>query len=489
MKIHAFIYLLLSAATLYAAGKKPNILIILADDLGYADLGFTGSEDIRTPEIDRLAANGVIFENGYVTHAYCGPSRAGLITGRYQARFGMEINATYSPFDRHMGLPVTEKTFGKRLQAAGYRTAIIGKWHLGAAEPFHPNNRGFDYFYGFLSGGHDYFPRNVNTHMPLRLENGKPNYGANEGTSLPLLRNKDAAEFDEYLTTALSQDAAQFVANGDQPFCLYLAYNAPHSPLQAPEEYIAKYKHIKEPKRRVYAAMIDAMDEGIGMVVNSLKESGKFENTLIFFLSDNGGAVPQPWNDYEDWADNGSFRDGKTAVYEGGVHVPFVMHWPAGLPKGKTYPHPVSSLDITAIAVALAGGDASAPALDGTNLVPFLTNEETGTPHEALFWRERGDRTWAVRTPKAKYLHQQGKSKGPELYDMAQDPYEGNNIIEHAPELRAQLAKLWNEWNADNIANNQIHAYEYQEWRLKMYDELNAKLKAEAAKKTPSTID
>ncbi|MGJ8641190.1 MAG: sulfatase family protein [Opitutaceae bacterium] len=474
---------------LTAQAEKPNILVILADDLGYADLGFTGSKDINTPQLDRLAAEGVIFENGYVTHAYCGPSRAGLITGRYQARFGMEINATYSPFDEHMGLPVTEKTFGKRLQSAGYRTGIIGKWHVGAAPPFHPNNRGFDYFYGFLSGGHDYFPKNVQTHMPLRLDNGKPNYGANEGTSLPLLRNQNAAEFDEYLTTALSRDAARFVEDSDQPFCLYLAYNAPHSPLQAPQSYIDKYTHIEDRKRRTYAAMIDAMDEGIGMVVDALKASGKYENTLIFFLSDNGGAVPQPWNKYEDWADNGPFKDGKTAVYEGGVHVPFIMHWPAGLPKGKRYSNPVSALDITATAVALAGGDNSAPKLDGVNLVPFITGESTGIPHEAIFWRERGDMTWAVRTPRAKYLHQNGKSKGPELYNMVEDPYETNNIVDAFPELRAQMAKLWNEWNVGNVANNTIHAYEYQAWRLKMYDDLHAKIQAEAAALEPTTID
>lgn len=366
------LFFILSVTTVFAAdnrppavsssnGSKPNILIILADDLGYGDLGFTGSKEIQTPEIDKLAANGVIFKNGYVTHPYCGPSRAGLITGRYQARFGMEINASYSPFDPHTGLPVDEKTFATRLKPAGYRTGIIGKWHLGSAHPFHPNNRGFDYFYGFLSGGHDYFPHTVNTHIPLKQQNGKLNYGANEGTYLPLLRNKNTAEFDEYLTTALSKDAARFVAQSTEPFCLYLAYNAPHTPLQAPEETIAKYAHIENQKRRIYAAMIDSMDEGIGLVINALKESGKFENTLIFFLSDNGGALPQQWDSYSDFADNGPFKDGKTAFYEGGTHVPFIAHWPAGLPSGQTFEPVVSSLDITATAVALANGDSSAP--------------------------------------------------------------------------------------------------------------------------------
>ncbi|ADE53258.1 sulfatase family protein [Coraliomargarita akajimensis] len=471
-----------------SADERPNILIILADDLGYSDLGYTGSTEIESPVIDKLANNGVIFANGYVTHPYCGPSRAGLITGRHQARFGMEINATYSPFDQHMGLPVDEPTFAKRLQPAGYRTGIIGKWHLGAAPQFHPNNRGFDYFYGFLSGGHDYFPESVNTHLELVLPNGKPNYGANEGTLLPLLRNKNAAEFDDYLTTALSKDAARFVTSSEQPFCLYLAYNAPHTPLQAPKETIAKYSHIKDPKRRIYAAMIDEMDAGIGLVVDALEQSGKLDNTLIFFLSDNGGCVPQAWDSYSDFADNGPFKDGKTSFYEGGTHVPFIAHWPAKL-KPQTYDNIISSLDLAATAVALAGGDDSGKPLDGVNLIPFLTGETTGQPHEALFWRARGDHSWCVRTPRAKYLYQNGKSKGPELYNMEDDPYEQNNVVADYPEVRAQLAKLWNEWNAQNIATNQMHAYEYQELRLKMYEDLAKKVRAEAAKKTPKTID
>jgi len=245
------------------AEERPNVLIIFADDLGYADTGFTGSKEIFTPNLDKLAAGGVVINNGYVTHPYCGPSRAGLLSGRHQARFGLEINLTYSPYDLHSGLPATEKTFGKRLQGAGYRTGIIGKWHLGASYPFHPNNRGFDYFFGFLSGGHDYFPDTVTTSHPLLQPNGKTHYSGNEGCFLPLERNKNAAKFDEYLTTALSRDAAKFVKESEKPFCLYLSYNAPHGPLQAPKKTIAKYKHIDDWHRRIYAAMIDEMDSGL----------------------------------------------------------------------------------------------------------------------------------------------------------------------------------------------------------------------------------
>ena len=256
------------------AQEKPNVLIILADDLGYQDVGFTGSTEIKTPNLDQLAKNGVVVKNGYVTHPYCGPSRAGLVTGRYQARFGLEINLTNSPFDMYNGLPLTEKTFADRLKTSGYTTGIIGKWHMGGSDPFHPNNRGFDYFYGFLSGGHSYFPENVKTTMPLiNSKDGKPHYSANEGSYWPLTRNDKAGEFEEYLTTALSKDAAKFVKNSKKPFCLYLAYNAPHLPLEAPKETIDKYKHIKDVKRRTYAAMIDKMDEGVGVIMDALKAS------------------------------------------------------------------------------------------------------------------------------------------------------------------------------------------------------------------------
>ena len=266
------------------ANDKPNILVILADDLGYADVGFTGAKDIYTPVLDKLAANGVNIKNGYVTHPYCGPSRAGLITGRYQARFGLEINLTNSPFDQYNGLPTSEQTFATRLKKSGYKTGIIGKWHNGSSPVFHPNNRGFDEFFGFLGGGHSYFPESVNTLIPLSLDRNlgdRSHYSANEGTEWPLSRNNKGAEFTEYLTTQLSREAANFVTQSEDPFMLYLAYNAPHTPLEAPKETIQKYSHIKNKKRRVYAAMIDEMDKGIGMVVDSLEKSGKLDLTMV----------------------------------------------------------------------------------------------------------------------------------------------------------------------------------------------------------------
>ncbi|MDU0355925.1 sulfatase-like hydrolase/transferase [Paraglaciecola aquimarina] len=305
-----------------ATDTRPNILVIMADDLGYADLGFTGAKDIFTPNLDALANNGVKMNNGYVTHPVCGPSRAGLITGRYQARFGMEINVTNSFYDEFSGLPLTEQTFATRLQKAGYKTGIIGKWHLGGNQKYHPHNRGFDYFFGFLAGGHTYFPKNVTTTTPLWSEKNpsETHYSANEGSIWPLQRNDNSAEFTEYLTTQLSRDAAKFVAQADNPFMLYLAYNAPHLPLEAPAETIKKYSHIKNKSRQIYAAMVDEMDRGIGMVVDSLKASGKFDNTMIFFLSDNGAAAPLAGMDYKKkrkgklFSDSGKFRDGKGSM-------------------------------------------------------------------------------------------------------------------------------------------------------------------------------
>jgi arylsulfatase A-like enzyme len=468
---------------------RPNILIILADDLGYADTGFTGSNAVQTPNLDRLAANGVILENGYVTHPYCGPSRSGLITGRYQARFGNETNFTYSPYDLHQGLPLTEKTFAERLKPVGYRTGIIGKWHLGASFPFQPKQRGFDHFYGFLSGGHSYWPDSVTTQLDLYSSNGAINYSINEGGNLPLNRNGQVGEFEEYLTIALSRDAAAFVKEGDEPFLLYLAYNAPHSPLEAPDELIQKYRHVEPWTRRVYLAMIDSMDQGIGMVIEALEESGKLDNTLIFFLSDNGGVAPKAGYVNEDWADNGPMRKGKGSVFEGGCRVPYLMHWPDGLPRGKVYEFPVSSLDIAATTVALGGGDTSGHSLDGVNLIPFLDGTRNDAPHVALFWRIRDGTGWAIRTPTAKMLKEGYSSRPPELYDMQDDPYESDNVIDSRPELRQQLAQLWNTWNSKNQSNRFLQSNEYQKKRLEMYRQLDEQLKEDALKRPQLVIE
>ncbi|KXX67300.1 sulfatase [Flammeovirga sp. SJP92] len=469
-------------------GNRPNIIVILADDLGYGDVGFTGCKDIKTPQLDALASNGIICTNAYVTHPYCGPSRAGLLTGRYQARFGMEINPTNSPFDLHMGLPLEEKTFGERLQKVGYKTAIIGKWHMGGAPPYHPNNRGFDHFYGFLSGGHSYFPSGINAISPLINKNGDPNYCANEGDYKPLWRNNGAGEFKEYLTKALSRDAAAFVKSTDKPFLLYLAYNAPHQPLEAPKETIKKYSHIENKYRRVYAAMIDEMDQGIGMVVNALKETGKLENTIIFFLSDNGGDRGiKPWQPVH-YTSNYPFKKGKGSFFEGGVHVPFFVHWPNGINEALEFEGLVSSLDIASTAYAVAGVDTTGAKLDGIDLLPFIKKEKKGSPHEAIFWREYEGKSWAVRTVDSKYLLNKPGGQ-PQLFDMKKDPYEDKNIVESQSKKKAYLADLWNTWNVDNQPVIWLQSSDYQKRRLQLYEDLHQEMLDKSSKRKPVLIE
>ncbi|MEM8944526.1 MAG: sulfatase-like hydrolase/transferase [Planctomycetota bacterium] len=428
------------AAASFATANKPNIIVIMADDMGYADAGFTGSNDILTPNLDQLAESGVVFARGYANHPFCGPTRAALLSGQYQHRFGFETNPAYDPSNPIMGIDPNVTLFPKRLQQAGYVTGCVGKWHLGAAEPFHPNNRGFDYFFGFLGGGHDYF----------RIDLTKP---VKEAYLQGLVRNDKPAAFDGYLTTALSRDATSFITtNKDQPFFLYVAYNAPHAPLQAPADDIARYAHIGEWKRRIYATMVDVMDRGIGEIVKALEEQDLRDNTLIFFLSDNGGPQsskqnPHKWNGSR----NSPFRGGKGNLYDGGVHVPFVASWPAQLPAGKTYSSPVISLDISRTAVAVAGADAGTPGeMEGVNLIPFVKGQKQGPPHEALFWRGGDGTTWSVLTAdNIKHLRDE-TSRNPQLFRLTEDPGEEQDLLADNTKLAKQLFAKWSTWNESN---------------------------------------
>jgi len=265
--------------------KKPNIIIILADDLGYADVGFNGCKDIPTPNIDRIATNGVKFTSGYVTFSVCGPSRAGLLTGRYPQRFGYERNPQYRPHDPNMGLPKEENTLAESLKQVGYTSGIIGKWHQGADISNHPLNRGFDEFFGHLGGGHRYFPEELTIQDSYAVEN-------DEGMSYKtwIMRNHEPVQTKKYLTDEFSDEAVRFVERHQkEPFFLYLAYNAPHSPLQATEEYLDRFPNIKDEKRKTYAAMVSAVDDGVGKLLDKLESLHLDKNTLVYFLSDNGG--------------------------------------------------------------------------------------------------------------------------------------------------------------------------------------------------------
>ena len=443
---------------------RPNFVIIFVDDLGYNDVGYNGATEIETPNIDRLADEGMIFSNGYVVHPLCGPSRAGLMTGRYPARFGMEYNVAYAPLDEGHGLPVEEKTIASYLNEAGYRTGLVGKWQLGAAPAFHPLNRGFDYFYGFLGGAHDYF----------RIDLTRP------GTDyLPLNENRGATGLDGYLTDALTDRAVSFVKERrEEPFFLYLAYNAPHAPLQAPEVLLERYSHIEDEDRRLYLAMVDSLDHNVGRVLDALEQADARDNTVIFFLSDNGGVSPAAHPGL-DWADNSPFRKGKESFYEGGIRVPFVASWPAEWPSGEIFEPIVSSLDIAATTVALAGSasDPDRP-LDGVNLDPFLQGETAGVPHEALFWRQSsrtpGLTKFAIRSGEVKLVKE---SSGGEvqLFNLTQNPGETDDLIDKDAVTAARLAELWNAWNRENIHNIYPEAGHYAAVRadsvLKFTDE------------------
>ena len=414
--------------------EKPNIIIVLTDDQGYNDVGFTGGEEIPTPNIDRIAEKGVHFTHGYVSYSVCSPSRAGLLTGRYQGRFGHGRNPILAPNDSTMGLPLEEKTLATVLNKAGYNSMVIGKWHLGAHEVHHPLNRGFDEFYGFLSGGHRYFPEEWTLEDLSEIENQW------DGYRTKLLQNHTRVEENEYITDAFSREAVNFVQrNQDGPFFLYLAYNAPHGPLQATEKYLKRFDHIEDKDRRTYAAMVSAVDDGVGKLLNELNELGIEQNTLVFFLSDNGG--PEQHNS----SDNGPLRAGKGTLFEGGIHVPFAVQWPGHIPAGKVYEKPVISLDIFATSVALADvkTDPSRP-IDGVNLMPYLTGKEKGRPHEYLFWRMFDKQSYAVRRDSMKLM--MPKSKENLIFDLENDLGESNDISAKSPEVLQEFNKQRSNW-------------------------------------------
>lgn len=399
----------------------PNLVLIVADDLGYADVGFNGCEDIPTPGIDRIASGGAVFTNGYVTAAVCGPSRAGLITGRYQDRFGCGNNPTVDPSVPN-GVPTSERNIAELLAPAGYESKAIGKWHLGTYPGLRPRERGFDEFYGFLTGGHDYFPENL-TLEDLSEVNQKWAWYRTK-----LLDNGDRVGTSKYLTDELSDRAVDFIdRDRERPFFLYLCYNAPHTPMQATDDDLARFEHITDGKRRTYAAMVSAMDDGIGRVLDSLDRRGIAGETIVVFLSDNGGATNNA-------SRNTPLRGHKGSPFEGGLRVPFAMRWPGVITPGTVYANPVSSLDIAATIVEAAGPAAKAQVreshpLDGVDLRPFLDGSRLDRPHAALFWRwfHRGE--GAVRDGDLKLIARGEKGGGDLLFDLGVDPSERRNLL------------------------------------------------------------
>ncbi|MCP3933023.1 MAG: sulfatase-like hydrolase/transferase [Bacteroidetes bacterium] len=420
--------------------KLPNLIVIMTDDMGYADVGFNGCLDIPTPGIDQIAHEGVKFTQGYVSYPVCGPSRAGFLTGRYQDRFGFTTNPSIDPNNPIAGLPLEEQTMAQVLNKAGYKSAIVGKWHMGTNAVFHPLERGFDYFYGFLSGGHRYFPEE------LTLNDLSEVSSKWEWYKTKIIENRMPVETDDYLTDELSDAAVRFIekqVENEQHFMLFLAYNAPHTPMQATEKYLSRFPNISNNKRKTYAAMVSAVDDGVDNVLTALEEGGIDENTIVVFLSDNGGAS-------NNGSSNEPLRGKKGDLFEGGIRVPFAIRWKGVIPVGQSYEKPISSLDIMATIVAQAGVRVNPlRPLDGVDLIPYVTGMNVGNPHDYLFWRKWEQNAMAVRNGNNKLVSNKNQEQNPsQLYDLSVDGAETNDLKSQKEDTYQSLLLEWQKWNS-----------------------------------------
>ncbi len=458
--------------------KRPNIILIVADDLGFNDItahgGGVAQGTVPTPHIDSLAQGGVDFLAGYSGNATCAPSRAAMMTGRYPTRFGFEFTPTPKQFMKvitsnpgpevankpvyhpereadlipyeDMGLPTSEVTLARALQQSGYRTLHLGKWHLGDSPKFRPYAHGFDESLSLLHGASMFLPE-----ASPQVVNAKQDFDLIDKflwAAHPWGIRFNAGEVFQpprYMTDYLTDEAIKAIdANKKQPFFMYLAYNAPHTPLQSTREDYDALPHITDHTTRVYAAMIRSLDRNIGRVLTHLKKSGLDENTLIVFTSDNGGAhyigVPELNKPYRGW---------KATFYEGGVRVPFFMKWPQGLPRQVSYQQPISHLDI--FSTALAAAQAKPPegkVLDGVNLLPFLKGDASKTPHQQIFFRT--DTYLAMRQGDWK-LQVMERPKMDVLYNLSKDPGERNNLAQQEPERLQQMKRDLLAINAQQI--------------------------------------
>ena len=446
-----------------SAEQRPNVIFIVVDDLGYGELGCYGGKEIPTPHIDSLAAGGARFTSGYVTAPFCAASRAALMTGRYQTRFGFEFNPIGAKNAAPgIGLPVAEKTVADRLRDAGYATGLVGKWHLGGTEPFHPQRRGFDEFFGFLHEGHYYVTppwQGVTTWLRRKkLPDGgqgrwtspdgrtvwSTHLGSNEpeyDTGNPLLRSSQSVDEKANLTDAFTREACDFIGrHRSQPFFLYLAYNAVHSPMQGTDEYMKKFSHIEDIQRRIFAAMLAHLDDSVGKVLAELRESGVEENTLVVFLGDNGGPTS------ELTSSNAPLRGGKGDLWDGGIRVPFIVSWKNHITSGRIVDASVVSIDATATALELANAGPSQKRIDGIDLMPLLTGKMAEVHERNLFWRV-GQKN-ALRSGNWKLIRD---GKEWQLYDLAHDIGETTNLAAKEPGRVQQLTSLWDKWNAEQI--------------------------------------
>lgn len=423
------IHLLLAATATAQANQQLNILFILSDDAGYADFGFHGSKEMKTPHLDALAQEGMLFQQAYVSAAVCGPSRAGILTGKYQQRFGYEENNVpgyMSPSGitgDDMGLPLNQKTMADYLKMQSYTTGIIGKWHQGNADRFHPFKRGFDYFYGFRGGARSYFVFDENN------PNHRPEDFLERGF-------KQFAETETYLTDAFANDAIEFInSNKAKPFFLFLSFTAVHAPMDAEEKDLKQFLHLTGGRQKL-AAMNLSMDRAIGRVLKALKTTGIEENTLVIYTNDNGGPSDQ------NASDNSPLSGTKANHLEGGIRVPFLAKWPGIIKKQSHYKHPISTLDLLPTFYAAAGGEKTPKDIDGVNLLPFITGKVTQPPHQALYWKK--ETRAAIREGNWKLLR--FPDRPAELYNLDKDIAETNNLAAKETERVQQLYSQLFAW-------------------------------------------
>ncbi len=460
-----FVFAALLAANVDAfAADKANVILIVADDLGYGELGCFGGRDVPTPHIDSLARNGVRFTNAYVTAPFCAASRAALLTGRYQTRFGFEFNPIGAAnADPAIGLPVSEATLPEVLRENGYATALIGKWHLGGSAKFNPQRRGFDEFFGFLHEGHSYVPPPAEGHVTWLRRRALPDGGSGRWTSAggrviwsthlnsfepdydadnPIQRNSQPIDERGNLTEAFSREAEAFIArHRAQPFFLYLAYNAVHSPLQAPDAYLARFAHIADVQRRIFAAMLAQLDDGVGRVLARVRAEGIEERTLIVFLSDNGGPTR------ELTSSNAPLRGEKGQLLEGGIRVPLLLQWKGRAPASRVEPRLVSSLELFPTAVVAAGGKPAAN-LDGVDLLPRL-GEPPGKPIRAQHYWRVGPQA-ALRAGDWK-LHRGRTDRTWQLFNLADDIGETRDLSAANPAKVSELETAWRALDREMI--------------------------------------
>lgn len=475
MKISRELTFLVSGLTiLSSAGAanntgKPNILVVLCDDLGYNDVSFNGSKDVKTPQLDKLAKNGAICTSAYVAHPFSGPSRASLMTGRYPQLIGTPYNLPEQGLEPNVGVPVNEAFMSNVLHDNGYFTAALGKWHLGSLPQFHPNSRGFDEFYGFLGGGHQYFADQYLKTYANYLKSGSKKYA---GYFSPMIHNQELANESGYITDVLSNEAINIIntsAKGDKPFFMYLAYNAPHTPLEALDSDMKKFSSIKDKDRRTYAAMVYAVDRGVGKIVKALKANKQFDNTLIVFLSDNGG-------DFDHGACNFPLKGTKGDSWEGGFRVPMFWHWPAQIAPKTSIDYPISSLDLFPTFAKLA--NATLPAgkiVDGLDIMSVLKGEKRPSDDRMIYVFRHREGYNDVAARKGDWKITRMGNEPWQLYNITDDKCEKKNMSGRDPERLKSMIVEMQKWTKTHVKPLWVYSEKDQElWDAGILPDYNA---------------